>query len=190
MNDSRKMHISDFAAAGCPDTQCDTAGNSREVARVAQPVDREQSETALERMERYTAHLEGLVLQKNEEMRSLQRIMALHVKEEIQKATMNEHIMIQQAHQAAMSELLDIAAHHWRQPLNVIALVVQNLKHAWDSGEFDDELLDRSVSQAMEQINLMSRFIDDFRTLLNSSDPDSALFGIRLPAVPTERSCA
>jgi signal transduction histidine kinase len=75
--------------------------------------------------------------------------------------------MIHPARYAAMGEMLGTIAHQWRQPLNVISLTVQNMKDAWDYGEFNAELLDRSVFKTMEQVMLLSRTIDDFRTFLN-----------------------
>jgi len=135
-------------------------------AHAIPPEDRGLTETRLERMERYTHHLEGMILRKNDEMRFLRRTMASLVEEEAQKAKVNERVMIHQARQAAMGELLGVVAHHWRQPLNVIALVVQNMKEAWEAGEFDSGFLDRSIFRAMEQINQLSRSIDDFSDLL------------------------
>ena len=44
----------------------------------------------------------------------------------------HERIMIHQARCAAMDEALGIIAHKWRQPLNAIALSVQNLTDAWE----------------------------------------------------------
>ena len=79
----------------------------------------------------------------------------------------HEQVMIHQARHAAMGEMLGTIAHQWRQPLNVISLVVQNMKDAWEYGEFSGELLNLSVSRTMEQIVFLSRTIDDFRMFLN-----------------------
>jgi len=65
---------------------------------------------------------------------------------------------------------LGVVAHKWRQPLNSIALIIHNMVDAWKFGEMNAELLERSELRAMEQINLLSRTIDDFRSFL---DPDS-----------------
>ena len=178
--------------------------SKKTAARDIQPVDWEPSETRLERMERYTNYLEDLIMRKNEEMRLWRKTMALRLDEEIQKAKVNEQIIIHQTRQAAMGELLETVANYWRRPLNVIALVVRNIKEAWEAGECDNIFLDRSISRAMEQIDLLSRSIDDFSSIIKSDDDsienningsiraenfqDGALFGIRLPAVPLERS--
>lgn len=121
------------------------------------------SETALERMERYTNHLEKMLLRKNETILALHGCMLSRIEEEIEKAKTNERVMIHQARQAALGELLSVAAHHWRQPLNVLALLVQNMKETWETGAFDGKFLNDSLSQLLDQTNLLSKFLNDFR---------------------------
>jgi len=86
------------------------------------------------------------------------------------KYCLHEQIMIQQARKAAMGELLGVVAHKWRQPLNVISLLVQNIKDAWDFGELDESFLQQSTFRILEQVNLLSHTIDDFRSYLNPSN--------------------
>lgn len=121
----------------------------------------------LKRLQLYVNYLEMHLLRKNNAMCELQRIMDLRVEEMQQKQAENERVMIHQARHAAMGEMLGTIAHQWRQPLNAISLVVQNIKDAREYGEFNDELLDRSIFQTMEQVMQLSRTIDDFRTFLN-----------------------
>lgn len=79
----------------------------------------------------------------------------------------HERLLIHQARHAAMGEMLGTIAHQWRQPLNIISLVVQNMKDSWECGEFNDEFLERSVFQLMAQVMGLSRTIDDFRMFLD-----------------------
>jgi len=62
-----------------------------------------------------------------------------------------------------MGEMINNIAHQWRQPLNNIGLIVQNLQLSFESGELDAEELDKEISHAMDIIMHMSRTIDDFR---------------------------
>lgn len=121
----------------------------------------------LKRLQLYVNYLEVLLLRKNNEMSELQKIMEMRIHELLQKQNEHERVMIHQASHAAMGEMLGTIAHHWRQPLHVISLVVQNMKDAWEYGEFDGDLLERSVTKAMEQISSLSRTIDDFRMFVN-----------------------
>jgi signal transduction histidine kinase len=68
---------------------------------------------------------------------------------------------------AAMGEMLGAIAHQWRQPLNALGLIVQNLKDAYAYGELDRQYLERTVQKSMAQIQHMSKTIDDFRNFFH-----------------------
>jgi len=53
-------------------------------------------------------------------------------------------------------------AHQWRQPLNALGLVIQELSLVYEMGNFTKEHLDASISGAMDIIFRMSQTIDDF----------------------------
>ena len=72
-------------------------------------------------------------------------------------------LMIRQSRQAAMGEMIGNIAHQWRQPLNSIAVIVQDFLDAWDFGEISREYLSERVTLCMSVINHMSQTIDDFR---------------------------
>ena len=72
--------------------------------------------------------------------------------------------MIQQSKLAAMGEMLGAIAHQWRQPLNVVGLIVQRIEDAHAYGKLDKEYLEKMVEKAMAQILRMSKTIDDFRS--------------------------
>lgn len=74
-----------------------------------------------------------------------------------------ERLLIQQSRLAAMGEMIGNIAHQWRQPLNNLGLIVQQLPLFNEHGELTKEFLDESVSQAMDIIQHMSKTIDDFR---------------------------
>jgi len=80
-----------------------------------------------------------------------------------------EQLLIQQSRMAAMGEMLGNIAHQWRQPLNVLGLLIQRLGLSYESGGFSKELLDDSIGKSMEIILHLSQTIDDF---WNFSIPD------------------
>ncbi len=87
--------------------------------------------------------------------------------EERVTATVNElrdkdRLLLQQSRLAAMGELINNIAHQWRQPLNVLGLLVQQMRVCFDSGSFSREFLDSNVSKSMGLIKHMSRTINDF----------------------------
>jgi PAS domain S-box-containing protein len=111
--------------------------------------ERKAAEKALENL---NAELEARVAERTAELRE------------------KDEILIQQNRQAAVGEMLGNIAHHWRQPLNVLALVIQQLLIDYEMDAFDIGLLDERVSKCMEVISHMSRTIDDFRNLFLKKD--------------------
>ena len=85
------------------------------------------------------------------------------VDEEQSKQKEQEQLLIQQTRLAAMGEMIGNIAHQWRQPLNALGLVFQNLKFSYEIGELNDEVMDRTVSKAEMLTKNMSKTIDDFR---------------------------
>jgi signal transduction histidine kinase len=73
-----------------------------------------------------------------------------------------DRILIQQSRLAAMGEMINNIAHQWRQPLNVLGLLNQQMMN-YDSTAFSKEYLDTNVDKSMKIINHMSQTIDDFR---------------------------
>ena len=85
------------------------------------------------------------------------------VKEEVEKNREKDHMMIQQSRLAAMGEMVHKIAHQWRQPLNTLGLIIQNLRYDMRDGLLTNELMDQSAAKEMQVIQGMSRTIDDFR---------------------------
>ncbi len=85
------------------------------------------------------------------------------VNEEVEKGREKDHLLIQQSKLAAMGEMIGSIAHQWRQPLNTVGLIIQDIKSAYQLGELDHVYLSDSVSKAMGIIRHMSATIDDFR---------------------------
>ncbi|UCZ57654.1 PAS domain S-box protein [Desulfurispirillum indicum] len=74
-----------------------------------------------------------------------------------------EKILIQQTKMAAMGEMVSAIAHQWRQPLNVVGMLVQDIRDSYRYGMLDQGSLDVKVQRTMETIRFMSDTIDDFR---------------------------
>ncbi len=85
------------------------------------------------------------------------------VKEEILKQKEQEKILIQQSRLAAMGEMIGNIAHQWRQPLNALSLLIQNMYFSYKMESLDDEFMQRSLDKANLLTKNMSKTIDDFR---------------------------
>jgi len=82
----------------------------------------------------------------------------------LQKARQNDKILIQQSRLASMGEMIEQIAHQWRQPLNNIGLLNQDLYFKKRLGTLSDEHFDKVHTQIDTNITYMSNTIDDFRT--------------------------
>ncbi|MDP3301147.1 MAG: HAMP domain-containing sensor histidine kinase [Sulfuricurvum sp.] len=99
------------------------------------------------------------------------------VAQEISKRHEQEGIMLQQSRLAGMGELIGNIAHQWRQPLNVLGLMIVNIEDAYNYGELTKERLEKAVQEASEVIQKMSKTIDDFRSFFEP-DKDKISFNL------------
>lgn len=83
---------------------------------------------------------------------------------------LEENFLIQESRMESMGSMLGNIAHHWRQPLNALGLVIQDIEDAYSFGEVDDEYIKSMTNKSMYQINYMSKTIDEFRNVFESDD--------------------
>jgi len=88
-----------------------------------------------------------------------------------------ERMFTQQSRQAAMGEMIGNIAHQWRQPLNTLGLMIQELPMIQEMGVLTRENLDASVTKAKKIIFHMSQTIDDFRNFFR---PDKEKVSFRI----------
>jgi PAS domain S-box-containing protein len=74
-----------------------------------------------------------------------------------------ELMLLQQSRLAAMGEMIGNIAHQWRQPLNLLGLLAQDLPMTYTKGDFNYDYLQGTVKKMLETIRHMSTTIDDFR---------------------------
>ncbi len=74
-----------------------------------------------------------------------------------------ELMLVQQNRQAALGEMLDHIAHQWKQPLNSISLIVQDMELTACDGELTNECIKETVSKIMALLGHMAQTIDVFR---------------------------
>ncbi len=101
--------------------------------------------------------------EKTAQLEDMTKNLEKKVQEELNRRVKNEKLLIQQSKLAAMGEMLGAIAHQWRQPLNSLGLLIQNIRDSREYGSMDDNLIDETVKTSMQHINHMSKTIDDFR---------------------------
>jgi len=74
-----------------------------------------------------------------------------------------ELLLLHQSRLAAMGDMIGNIAHQWRQPLNMLGLLAQDLLMTHKAGDFNTEYLEANIKKVLETIGHMSQTIDDFR---------------------------
>ena len=141
---------------------------------LAQPeeLDRMHVEALTRKLEQKVSQLETEreALHRSEEnYRRLNETLEERIKQAVAELREKDRILIIQGRQAVMGELISNIAHQWRQPLNMLGLLAQELYISYRKGVFTNELIESNVTRTMEIIQHMSRTIEDFR---NFSTPD------------------
>ncbi|QAR31851.1 HAMP domain-containing histidine kinase [Geovibrio thiophilus] len=121
-------------------------------------VSEESGRCTAELVEKRTEHLKS-------EINELQR----KLKEEYTKNTKKDQMMIRQSRLAAMGEMISNIAHQWRQPLNALALTIQDIEDSYRHNEINDDYIRDTVEKSMELILHMSVTIDDFRNFYKTN---------------------
>lgn len=99
------------------------------------------------------------------------------VEQEVHRRRQNERLMMQQSKMAAMGQMMSAIAHQWRQPLNTIAIYIQDFEDSYRHNELDEDYLQELVKLSMNQINFMSKTIDDFKNFFKP-DKDEIVFEV------------
>ncbi len=74
-----------------------------------------------------------------------------------------EHMLLQQSRLAKSGEMIANITHQFRQPLNNISYILINLKKKYKNQKLDEVYFDKKVLQANEQLEFLSKTIDDFK---------------------------
>jgi PAS domain S-box-containing protein len=100
---------------------------------------------------------------KQQQLELLNQSLGVRISETVAELRQKDQLMIQQGRLAAMGEMINNIAHQWRQPLNNVGLIVQNLQLSYEAGKLTPEEMEKEVATAMDVIMHMSHTIDDFR---------------------------
>ncbi|MBF0556584.1 MAG: response regulator [Nitrospirae bacterium] len=135
---------------------------------IVKPFEKMELKFAIE-MAIYKHKMENVVKEKTRQLEELNRNLEIRVKEEIEKGLQREHLLIHQSKLVSMGEMMVAISHQWRQPLNVIGLLVQDLEEAYEFGEISKAYVTEMTRDSMAQLNLMSKTITDFRDFFKPS---------------------
>lgn len=108
--------------------------------------------------------LEQTLIEQQQHISELNTDLTQRVEVELQANRKKDRIMYQQARLATMGEMIGNIAHQWRQPLNILALIMQEFYISSQLGTLSQEKLEKEYARANSVLQYMSDTIDDFRT--------------------------
>lgn len=141
-----------------------------------------------------TQHYEWTFISKNGSYRLVEVLLSLIVRgdnrevlaiwrditklKELQKdKEASQALLIQQSKLAELGMMIGAIAHQWKQPLNAVWLMTQNLKMTYDDGELTPQLMEQFKGEMGEQVKFMSQTIEDFRNFYKPSK-DKTIFSL------------
>jgi len=84
------------------------------------------------------------------------------VQKELAKSRDKDHLLIQQSRHAVLGEMIGNIAHQWRQPLNEVSILVNDLEDAFTFGVLNKEYFEKTMKTVYRRLKFMSNTIDDF----------------------------
>ena len=110
-------------------------------------------------------------------LEELNRLLEARITSAVTDLRHKDQTLIQQGRLAALGEMINNIAHQWRQPLNNIGLIIQNIQFSYDTGGITHDELKLEIGKAMDVIMHMSRTIDDFRNFFRK-DKQKVVFSV------------
>lgn len=112
----------------------------------------------------------NMVMINIEKTKKLNKALDDQLHEHLEQLKFKEEILFQQSKLATLGEMFSALAHQWKQPLNILAMYIQNLSD--DEALSEEEILKRTQieDKCMAQINYMSETINDFMTFIRPAE--------------------
>jgi len=121
-------------------------------------------------LNRLTENLEIRVEQRTKELKDLNDELQVRIDNAVREVKTQTAIMSQQARLASMGEILENIAHQWRQPLNSVSWILNDIKFKLELGKKEDIDIKEVTEKINNSIQFMSNTIDDFRKFVDKSD--------------------
>lgn len=86
-----------------------------------------------------------------------------------------EESLIDKAKENVFIDLVGALTHKWKQPLNLISIIAQDLSFSFQYNELTKESMDECEEKILEQITLLSNSIDEFKSFSKEKNEDKEL---------------
>jgi two-component system, NtrC family, C4-dicarboxylate transport sensor histidine kinase DctB len=123
-----------------------------------------------EELEYLNNNLQHEVERKTEVLRGLTENLEKRIDEEVNLNLKKERLIHQNAKFIQIGETVSLIAHHWRQPLSSISLLIQDIEDAYKHDELDETYLAKNVHDATQIIEHLSLTIDHFKNFYQTDE--------------------
>jgi signal transduction histidine kinase len=113
-------------------------------------------------LETLNNNLEKIVEKRTKELNDLNIHLEDKIKEALLKNKEQSEIMIAQSRHTAMSEMISMIAHQWRQPISVISMGANNIKIDIEFENLNPQATTKELDSILEQTQYLTKTIDDF----------------------------
>lgn len=98
---------------------------------------------------------------KEKEISDINKNLEKLVDEKTQENFKQFQLLQEQSKLAAMGEMVGAIAHQWRQPLNILSILVQNMEEDYKDGMIDAPYIESLIEKSEGAITFMSQTIDN-----------------------------
>lgn len=121
-------------------------------------------------LNRLTENLEIRVNQRTKELKDLNDELQIRINDAVRRVKRQNAIITQQARLASMGEILENIAHQWRQPLNTVSWILNDIKIKAELGKESEIDIKEMTKKINNTIQFLSGTIDDFRRYTDRND--------------------
>jgi signal transduction histidine kinase len=104
---------------------------------------------------------------KNAQLKIFNEHMQALVDEEIKKNLEKQKLLELKSRHSQMGEMIGMITHQWKQPLNVINLIVNVLKINLKKNTLDKKTIDSKFDDILRQVKYMDQTVSDFQNFFN-----------------------
>ena len=112
-------------------------------------------------------------LMQAKELKQYQENLEQRVKEQIEKNKEQELMLFEQSNLAQMGDMINMIAHQWRQPLNIISSCSSYILLASRLGKLNSNKIEKNCDTINKTTHSMSEIINDFMNFNKKSDTEN-----------------
>lgn len=105
----------------------------------------------------------------NQKLRKANVKLEKRLEELLEKWHEQEVISRAEEHLGGFREIVSSIAHQWKQPINIIGLLIQNLVDAYQYAELNEQYFERFQNQIFQQLKYMTDTVNDFAYEMNKN---------------------